>query len=151
MAISPVATTHVDPDQTLNDRQQLFVDHYVIAFNPEESAIKAGYSDVSAYAIGRENIRKPHIQKAIGIALKARTVRLGIDQDYVVHEIVRLYHVSLAAEDRTNARHCLEMLAKHVQLYNDSLININVYESMSDADLQAQIEGTQRALIDQKP
>ena len=90
-----------------------------------------------------------NVLAAIGDALQARIVRLRIDQDWVVHEWVKLYHISLNAADRPTARQCLEALSKHVQLYSDALININVYENMSDADLQAQIEGTQRALITQ--
>ena len=146
-----VADSPSNPDKTLTKLQQAFVDNYIIIWGIEEAAIQAGYSQSSARSTGTFLMKKPEILAAIGDALQSRIVRLRIDQDWVIHEWVKLYHLALLDSDRATARHCLEALSKHVQLYNDALININVYESMSDADLQAQIEGTQRALIDQKP
>ena len=51
--------------QKLTQKQQRFVDEYIISGNATQSAIKAGYSKRSAYSVGQENLRKPVIKAAI--------------------------------------------------------------------------------------
>lgn len=46
----------------LTIKQKLFCDYYIKTFNATQSAIKAGYSKNTAYAIGAENLRKPQIK-----------------------------------------------------------------------------------------
>lgn len=53
------------PMSDLTDKQQLFVDEYIISLNATQAAIKAGYSRRSASSIGWENLRKPEIKMAI--------------------------------------------------------------------------------------
>lgn len=49
----------------LTDKQRRFIDEYFVDFNATGAAIRAGYSERSAYSIGWENLRKPEIQEAI--------------------------------------------------------------------------------------
>lgn len=49
----------------LNARQKAFCEYYVASCNATESAIKAGYSEKTAYSIGNENLKKPEIQNYI--------------------------------------------------------------------------------------
>lgn len=42
-----------------------FVNEYLVDFNATQAAIRAGYSEKSAYSIGWENLRKPEIVEAI--------------------------------------------------------------------------------------
>lgn len=46
----------------LTGKQRLFCDYYIKTFNATQSAIKAGYSKNTAYAIGAENLKKPQIK-----------------------------------------------------------------------------------------
>lgn len=46
----------------LTGKQRLFCDYYIKTFNATQSAIKAGYSKNTAYAIGYENLKKPQIK-----------------------------------------------------------------------------------------
>jgi len=55
----------------LTKKQQLFVDEYLQSFNATEAAIKAGYSEKTAYSIGWENLRKPDIAEEIQKHLQA--------------------------------------------------------------------------------
>ena len=68
----------------LTPKQQLFVDEYIIDFNATRAAKAAGYNDNSATEIGYENLRKPHIEKAIDKAIADRRKRLRIDADTVL-------------------------------------------------------------------
>jgi phage terminase small subunit len=49
----------------LSDKQQRFVDQYLVDFNATQAAVRAGYSEKSAYSIGWENLRKPEIIEAL--------------------------------------------------------------------------------------
>lgn len=57
-------------DDSLTEKQRLFCIYYIQSFNATQSAIKAGYSKDSAYAIGSENLSKPVIKEFLS-TLKA--------------------------------------------------------------------------------
>lgn len=52
----------IDEIDGLTGKQRLFCDYYIKTFNATQSAIKAGYSKNTAYAIGYENLKKPQIK-----------------------------------------------------------------------------------------
>lgn len=49
----------------LTQKQQRFVDEYIISGNATQAAIKAGYSKKTAAVTATENLRKPNIKAAI--------------------------------------------------------------------------------------
>lgn len=49
----------------LSYKQQQFIKEYLRDFNATQAAIRAGYSERTAGAIGHENLKKPEIQEAI--------------------------------------------------------------------------------------
>lgn len=49
----------------LTDKQQRFVDKYVIGLNATQAAIRAGYSEEATRDIECENLAKSNIAKAI--------------------------------------------------------------------------------------
>lgn len=51
--------------QKLTQKQQRFVDEYIISGNATQAAIKAGYSKKTAAVTATENLRKPNIHAAI--------------------------------------------------------------------------------------
>lgn len=74
----------------LTDKQQRFVEEYVVDFNATAAAKRAGYAERSAYDTGHDNLQKPEIQAAI----RARTNRLAqkaeISAQRVLDELARL-------------------------------------------------------------
>lgn len=74
----------VSEDLELTTKQQLFKDEYIIDFNATRAAKAAGYSESTAAEMGYENLRKPHIDKAINEAIADRRKRLRIDADTVL-------------------------------------------------------------------
>jgi phage terminase small subunit len=66
----------------LNDKQKQFCLEYLVDFNATQAAIRAGYSQRSAYAIGWTNLRMPQIRKHIDTLLEERS--LG------KHEVLKL-------------------------------------------------------------
>lgn len=49
----------------LTQKQQRFVDEYIISGNATQAAIKAGYSKKTAKQSGAENLAKPYLKAAI--------------------------------------------------------------------------------------
>lgn len=66
----------------LNDKQKQFCLEYLVDFNATQAAIRSGYSQRSAYAIGWANLRIPEIRKHIDALLEERS--LG------KHEVLKL-------------------------------------------------------------
>ncbi|MFD1216406.1 terminase small subunit [Microbulbifer celer] len=74
----------------LTAKQQRFVDEYLIDLNATQAAIRAGYSEKTAAAVGAENLRKPHIAKLVAEAKRSRSERTKIDADYVLGRLVEI-------------------------------------------------------------
>ena len=49
----------------MTTKQELFIVEYLKDFNATQAAIRAGYSENTAYSIGQENLNKPEIKEAI--------------------------------------------------------------------------------------
>lgn len=56
--------------QKLTEKQRRFVNAYIKTGNAAEAARKAGYKASNADVMGRENLRKPMVRKAINARLK---------------------------------------------------------------------------------
>lgn len=72
----------------LTDKQQRFVDEYLIDLNATKAAVRAGYSEKTAQQMGSENLSKPVIQEAIEKAQEKRSERTEVSQDYVIKTII---------------------------------------------------------------
>lgn len=80
----------------LTEKQQRFVDEYLIDLNATQAAIRAGYSVDSARDIGCENLTKPNIQSSIAKAMAERSKRTGVNQDRIVEELAKIAFVNIA-------------------------------------------------------
>ncbi len=49
----------------LTQKQQRFVDEYLVDLNATQAAVRAGYSEQTARRIGPENLSKPDIAEAV--------------------------------------------------------------------------------------
>lgn len=70
----------------LTDKQELFCNEYLVDLNATQAAIRAGYSEKTANAIGNENLAKPSISIRIQEMQMERSKRLQITQDDVLKE-----------------------------------------------------------------
>ncbi len=59
----------------MTPKQAAFVDEYVVDFNATQAAIRAGYSERSAYNTGYQTLHHPEV----AIAIEARLAALAID------------------------------------------------------------------------
>lgn len=73
----------------LTPKQQRFVEEYLIDLNATQSAIRAGYSEKTAYSVGHENLKKPEIQKAIQEAQEILSNKTQLTVDMVVNGLLK--------------------------------------------------------------
>jgi phage terminase small subunit len=79
-----------DWETELTPKQRAFVREYLIDLNATQAAIRAGYSEDTARAIGSENLTKPNIAAAIEAAMKLRAERTDITADRVLKELAKI-------------------------------------------------------------
>ena len=77
-------------ENELTPKQRAFVREYLIDLNATQAAIRAGYSEDTARAIGAENLTKPDIASAIEAAMKSRSERTDITADRVLKELAKI-------------------------------------------------------------
>lgn len=80
----------------LNEKQQRFVEEYMIDLNATQAAIRAGYSVKNAASIGAQLLKKTQVQRAIALAKAERSRRTGITSDRVLQELARIAFVNAA-------------------------------------------------------
>ena len=130
----------------LTAKQQRFVDEYLKDLNATQAALRAGYSEKTAYSVGHENLKKPEIQKAIQEAQNKRSERTEVTQDFVINTIVETINRCRQAEpvmvkgeqvievdvetgelrpvwrfDATNVLKGAELLGKHLGMFKDKV------------------------------
>lgn len=98
---------------SLTGKQKLFVHQYPIDFNATQAAIRAGYSQKTAYSIGFENLRKPEIKEAISKVLKEKIM----SADEV---LTRITH--MAQGD----------IGPYLETTEDGTISVNIEQMKSD-------------------
>lgn len=74
----------------LTDKQQKFVDEYLIDLNGTQAAIRAGYSTKTAHSIGSENLSKPEIRACIDERMAEHSKRTGVNQERIIRELARI-------------------------------------------------------------
>lgn len=112
----------------LTEKQSRFVAEYLIDLNATQAAIRAGYSQKTAYSVGHENLSKPEIQAQLQVAMKAREQRTHITQDRVLQELARIAFFDLRKLYRDDGT----MKAMH-ELDDDAaavLAGVDVVESL---------------------
>lgn len=130
----------------LTDKQKRFIEEYLVDLNATQAAIRAGYSEKTAYSIGEENLKKPEIKRAIEDAQLNRSSRVQITQDDVIRMLIENIEKSSGAKqvvitqtrksedgefvgddvaqfvyEPSSVNKALELLGKHLGMFKDKL------------------------------
>ncbi|MFC2558550.1 MAG: terminase small subunit [Haemophilus seminalis] len=130
----------------LTDKQKRFIEEYLIDLNATQAAIRAGYSERTAYSIGEENLKKPEIKRAIDEAQLNRSNRVQITQDDVIRMLIENIEKSSGVKqvvitqtrksedgeyvgddvaqfvyEPSSVNKALELLGKHLGMFKDKL------------------------------
>ncbi len=79
-----------DAAPKLTAKQALFVEEYVVDLNATQAAIRAGYSEKTAGAVGHENLTKPEIQSAISERTQRRLAATEVTGNRVLSAIAAI-------------------------------------------------------------
>lgn len=110
----------------LTAKQKKFCDNYIECGNATQAAIKAGYSEKTAGAIGPENLKKPMIQEYISSRTKGIENPLIASGDEILETLSQIMRNKKAkAADRLKAA---DMLGRRALIWND--------KKKADADLE---------------
>lgn len=74
----------------LREKQQRFVDEYLIDLNGTQAAIRAGYSAKTANEQASRLLANVSVQQAISEKMAERSKRTGVNQDRVVLELAKI-------------------------------------------------------------
>lgn len=100
---------------SLTDKQQRFVEEYLVDLNASAAARRAGYSESTAGSIGFENLQKPEIAAAITEGRNAQQERTEITADLVLRRLVE----ESSGETHSGRIRALELLGKHLAMFTD--------------------------------
>lgn len=125
----------------LTAKQEMFVREYLVDLNATQAAIRAGYSENTAGAIGAENLKKPQIRTRIEELQKERAEKLDISAQWVLNKLTEVVQMSMQAKpvekwnyderrleetgeyvyDSTGANRALELIGKHLGMFKDKV------------------------------
>lgn len=80
----------------LTQKQERFCYEYCIDFNATQAAIRSGYSEETAYAIGYENLRKPQIKSRIKYMQDNLSETAGLSSLKILNEHAKIAFSSIA-------------------------------------------------------
>ena len=125
----------------MTDKQALFVQEYITSLNATQSAIRAGYSQKTAYSIGQKLLKNVEVKQALDMAMNERKERTELSADYVlknlresVERCMQRQPVMSKGEqvtdeqgntvwtfDAKGATRALELIGKHLGMFTDKL------------------------------
>lgn len=110
----------------LTDKQQRFVDEYLVDLNATAAAKRAGYSAKRASELGYQLLQKTTVQTALQKAMQARSQRLCITQDFVLERLREIAERDASDAPDSPLKYAsklraLELLGRHLGLFEDRL------------------------------
>lgn len=88
----------------LTDKQQRFVDEYLIDLNATQAAIRAGYSAKTADQQGSRMLANVKVKQAVAEKQAQRSKRTGVNQDRVLLELAKVAFAKMTDIVDSNGR-----------------------------------------------
>lgn len=73
----------------LTDKQEMFIEEYLVDLNATQAAIRAGYSKKTARQTGADNLSKPYISEEIQRRIDEKKEKLIMKQDEILETLTR--------------------------------------------------------------
>lgn len=121
----------------LTEKQQRFVEEYLIDLNATQAAIRAGYSVKTADVQGSRMLGNVKVQSAIGEAMAKRSRRTGINQDRVVQELAKIAFVKIT--DIVDSKGRIKEDAKPEDLACVEVLKQKLYEMDNGISMESEI------------
>lgn len=103
----------------MNKKQNAFATEYVKDHNATQAAIRAGYSERSAYSQAHDLLKKPEIMEAIKELEDAAAARSAVTVDKIVNRLNKIAEDPHAKDaDKIRAD---ELLGKYLGMFTDKV------------------------------
>ena len=118
----------------LTDKQERFVQEYLVDLNATQAAIRAGYSPETAGAIGCENLKKPNIKARIDREMAEISARTGANQERIIRELGEIAFNPIG--NPAYKLKALELLGKHFSLFVEKVEHDGEVKFVLDKSLE---------------
>lgn len=125
----------------LNDRQERFCQEYIIDLKVGEAAVRAGYSEKTAYSIGSRLLKNVKVASRIEELQKKVNAKLELTQEWVLKhlkevvaksmqekEVEKFNYITKEIEgtgeyifDSRGANQALQLIGKHLGMFTEKL------------------------------
>ena len=117
----------------LTDKQQRFVEEYLLDTNATQAAIRAGYKASTAGKVGPRTLNTPLVAKAIAEAQARRRERTEIDADWVLRRLLAEAEADIA--DLYDDNGSLKPVKEWPLIWRQGLVaGIDSFEEFETAD-----------------
>ena len=103
----------------LTDRQKEFVRQYLVDLNATKAAIRAGYSERTAYSVGQRLLKNVEIQRAMAAAQAKRARRVEIKAEDVLRGVIEVTTQARDSGDLKTALKGYELQGKHLGMWTE--------------------------------
>lgn len=105
----------------LTPKQDRFIQEYLKDLNATQAALRAGYSEKTAYSIGNENLSKPEIAAEIAKRQESIGHENEITVEWILGEMKSTYFEAKREGEYSAANKSLEMLGKYKGMFTEKL------------------------------
>lgn len=106
----------------LKDKRARFVDEYLIDFDAPAAAIRAGYSEHSAYDMSSRLLKNEDVKYVLDKKLEAYRKKYEIRREFIVDKLNTLVDECIEDKDRKHLTKALDMLAKMSGQYVQTIV-----------------------------
>lgn len=105
----------------LTDKQAAFVREYLVDLNATQAAIRAGYSERTAYSVGQRLLKNVEIQRAVAAAQAKRARRVEIKAEDVLRGVIEVTTQARDSGDLKTALKGYELQGKHLGMWTEKV------------------------------
>lgn len=105
----------------LSNKQRIFVEEYLVDLNATQAAIRAGYSERTAYSVGQRLLKNVEIQRAVAAAQAKRARRVEIKAEDVLRGVIEVTTQARDSGDLKTALKGYELLGKHLGIFAEKV------------------------------
>lgn len=109
----------------LKPKRDKFTDEYLLDFDGTKAAIRAGYSEHSAYEMGNRLLRNPDVKAVLEKKLAAYKKKYEIRREKILDKVNKLVDDCIEDDDRKHLVKALDMLNKMSGQYTHTVVNVN--------------------------